>query len=47
MTVGNEPLRFGLEDGELESKAGIADFSYPGMDMENLVEKRPVMILAE
>ena len=47
VTAGNEPLRLGLEDGELKSKAGIADFSHPGMDMENLVKKRSIMVLAE
>ena len=47
VTAGNEPLRLGLEDGELEGKAGIADFSHPGMDMENLVKKGSVMVLAE
>jgi len=47
MSVGNEPLRFGLEDREFESKAGIADFPYPGMDMEDLVKKSPVTVLAE
>jgi hypothetical protein len=47
VTAGNEPLRFGLEDGELEREAGVADFSYPSMDMENFIKKSPVMILAE
>jgi hypothetical protein len=47
MTGSNEPLIFGLEDGEFEGEAGIADFSDPGMDMEDLVKKRPVMVLAE
>jgi hypothetical protein len=47
VTVSNEPLIFRLEDREFESEAGIADFSDPGMDMEDLVEKRTVMVLAE
>ena len=47
MTTRNEPLRFRLEDGEFESKAGIADFPYPGMDMENLVKKGSVVVLAK
>jgi len=46
MTVGNESLRFRLEDREFEGKAGIAYFPHPGMDMENLVKKCPAMVLA-
>lgn len=47
VTISNEPLRFRLEEGEFEGKAGIADFPYPGMDMENLVKKSSVVVLAE
>jgi hypothetical protein len=47
VAIGNEPLGGRLEDGEFESEAGIADFPDPGMDMEDLVKKRPVAVLAE
>jgi len=47
MAIGNEPLRRRLEDGECKSETGIADFPDPSMNMEDLVEKRPVAVLAE
>ena len=47
MTVSNESLIFGLEDGEFKSETRIADFPDPSMNMENFIEKRPVAVLAE
>ena len=47
MAIGNEPLGRRLEDGEFKSETRIADFPDPGMNMEDLVEKRPVAVLAE
>ena len=47
MAIGNEPLGRRLEDGEFKSGTGIADFSDPSVNMEDLIEKRPVAVLAE
>jgi hypothetical protein len=47
MAIGNEALRRRLEDGEFKSETGITDFPDPSMNMEDLVEKRPVAVLAE
>ena len=47
MAIGNEPLGRRLEDGEFKSETRIADFPDPSMNMEDLVEKRPVAVLAE
>ena len=47
MAIGNEPLGGRLEDGEFKSETRITNFPDPGMNMENLIEKRPVAILAE
>jgi hypothetical protein len=47
MAIGNEPLGRRLEDGEFKSETRITDFPDPSMNMEDLVEKRPVAVLAE
>jgi hypothetical protein len=47
MAIGNEPLGRRLEDGEFKRETGIADFPDPSMNMKDLVEKRPVAVLAE
>jgi hypothetical protein len=47
MTIGNEPLGCRLEDGEFKGETRIANFPDPGMNMENLVEKRPIAVLTE
>jgi hypothetical protein len=47
MAIGNEPLGRRLEDGEFKSETRITDFSDPSMNMEDLVEKRPVAVLAK
>ena len=47
MAIGNEPLGRRLEDGEFKSETRITDFPDPRMNMEDLVEKRPVVVLTE
>ena len=47
MAIGNEPLGRRLEDGEFKSETRIADFPDPSVNMEDLIEKRPVAVLAE
>ena len=47
MAIGNEPLGRRLEDGEFKSETRISDFADPSVNMEDLVEKRPVAVLAE
>ena len=47
MAIGNEPLGRRLEDGEFKSETRITDFSDPSVNMEDLVEKRPVTVPAE
>ena len=47
MAIGNEPLGRRLEDGEFKSETRIADFPDPSVNMEDLIEKRPVTVLAE
>ena len=47
MAIGNEPLGRRLEDGEFKSETRITDFPDPSVNMEDLVEKRPVAVLAE
>ena len=47
VAIGNEPLGGRLEDGEFKSETRIANFPYPSVNMENLIEKRPVAVLAE
>jgi hypothetical protein len=47
MAIGNEPLDRRLEDGEFKSETRITYFPDPSVNMENLIEKRPVAVLAE
>ncbi len=47
MAIGNEPLGRRLEDGEFKSETRITDFPDPSVNMEDLIEKRPVAVLAE
>ena len=47
MAIGNEPLGGRLEDGEFKSETRITNFPDPSMNMENLIEKRPVAILTK
>jgi hypothetical protein len=45
--IGNEALREGFKNGELEGETRIANFSNAGMNIEELVEKGPVTVLTE
>jgi hypothetical protein len=47
MAIGNEPLGRRLENREFKGETRITNFSDPGMNMEDLVEKRPVVVLTE
>ena len=47
MAIGNEPLGRRFEDGEFKSETRITNFPDPSMNMEDLIEKRPVAVLAE
>jgi hypothetical protein len=47
VAIGNEPVGRRLKDGEFKSETSITNFPDPSMNMENLIEKRPVAVLAQ